>query len=1303
MADFDSHQSTEQARQRLDIRKILEQHGSGPREQGETWKKFKCPFCSGDAGGVYSKKGKAERFHCFYQPCPTNNKSLDESGLYAQFRGLSREDAWKTWLKEAGVWREEDPVSPWINKSRRKRPAPKLSPAPGESPSAPTDPEGLPTKTPTTEPAGTELPTAASNEAAPAPGSEELSTNEPSPSSETIPPAPAASESTPEAAGVQAGPESNVVQFPSGDGDGGDPIDDDEGGGGGGMSPLDDFYRQLVLADEDRKLLLEKRGLSTVVDLCGFRSNTRSNKAILEKLSERHSVEALVESGLWVGDDVPKPSAQFYGWGILGKKKRTQDDERPTKDDFEWGWCQPVLIPYFNQSGSVVALRPHKGFARGGKSRLYVVRPVGGVEDEKFRTVVICEGEFKAAAIRQVLPDVGCCSMPGISMAKYPPIQEELLAWLKAVRPERIIVAYDNEEKADKRLPSYKPDPAKRHQTQIWARFLAELLKSKGFNAFVTWLPTEWRDEKGKADWDGCLARLLNGEIKLTETGKVTVRKAFQGVLDAATAPEDFSQLTLFDKREEQVIKNGIVRLWYSPLLPFGGEKEMATARLFEKLSRNKEWAHAGYARLLARSFREVRGWYYIRVTKAAPKGKERGFFLKCKDEDEERSRSPNLSEKDRQLCRDRAKFYEEFLQGPPEGVADFYLDCRFTLVKLDGTRDRMVILRAGNGIDKTKLIALDAKSFTAPRDFKLWVENQGDFCWMTGEQELEMLRHDIHQLAAYRRVYQVAHFGWHEDSKLWIAADCAIAPDGSEIVPDNDGVLWWDGLGYLIGDTDWEGEGFKMGKVYWKPSFGLRFRKDPEGVREFELVENEQDDPIALQNLFGELVTRARETLGGYEGYLAVGSVLAYAAAPEFFGWQGWFTGIFLHGETGSGKSTFARWLMQIVGLDRNGGLKLPYGTIPGLAISAQQYCNLPIWLEEFTDTLEASRAEWLKGLYMRETPPKKEFGAQMRRILTNAIVTGEKTSTVAAMRQRFVHFQVSAKNRKGDHKEWFEENGKFFFSLWRFVLRKRREFVEAFMREWKAWCQDMGKLLADERSKGAHALGYAGFAAFATVLGMAAPMKSDMDALRRFTGEYALRAAADVREEVNVNVFWDLVVNAYRMEVFGNKEALHDCFRVQATATGAPPGYPNQHKSVEGFDFLEPWVSYRIYIEPGLLLSKLEQFLAKTRTNLPLRRRDLRDQLSMHTYWVEGNHWQRFPATAPTGSRCWCIDVDKHPLGFLPVSDEELQQRYKESGLGVFIDPRKGPLFLLVEDYLGKRGPTDPDELMAENLKPA
>jgi hypothetical protein len=895
-----------------------------------------------------------------------------------------------------------------------------------------------------------------------------------------------------------------------GSGGGGGGGDDDHGDGedGGVLGALREFYGQTILTAEDEEKLMVQRGMTR--EDCrryGFRSNGDHNKAVLEEMGRRYQLgnrtHLLVKAGLFRRKDgVSKPNAQFYGWGVIGKKRKAIEKEEgdPREEavmeegDFEWGWNHPVLIPYFNIFGELVGLRPHKGMAKGGTPHLFVARAAGARADARTEEAFIGEGEFKSCAVHKVFEGMmGCAAIPGTSMAKHSGIQEEVKYWLQLAGVRRVYVGFDNEEKGDPKLPGYKEEATKRYDTEVWARYLAGWLVKEGYEACVVRLPNESR-ENGKADWDGVLARRIRGaakgrkinhkDTKSTKAGeeegiansqsansrmaemlekvweeiRLEIRGEWRGWMDGAVEPDD-EQITLLDEQAERIIKNKLVRIQHVPELPFGGGKERAKAWKFDKLAaqwRREQFPYAATASYYAAQLRGVVGWYYRRLpSKMGDKAKA------ALDDWKQRA----LEEGYKTGKWEKHEFFRELSLGVPEGVADFRMDCRFVLIKPNGKRDRMVIL--SNKLEKTKLVPLDADSFTAPRDFKRWVEDQGNFTWMTGETELELLRHDVHHYSAFLHVYQTTWFGWHADSKLWIAGDCAITPEGGMILPDREGIIWWNGLGYMMGEADAEGEEFILGKPLWHPGKGLRFKdqgpsasdqlipngekdgkdtKDTkdgkgghpvqgvaEGDSPYRLVEGE-DDFAAVRDLFGECCARLCETLGGEEGRLVMGSMLAYAAAPEFYSKEKNFPGLWMTGQRGSGKTTLARWIMRIYGMSiEEEGLSMMKATTVGLALVMQQYCNIPTWLDEYKTEMDSAQAkmEFVKSLYDRHASVKKTFGEQRRKVRTNAIITSEITSGDSATRQRFPHVQVSALRRQGEHKEWFQENAKFFFAL--------------------------------------------------------------------------------------------------------------------------------------------------------------------------------------------------------------------------------------------------------------------------------
>jgi hypothetical protein len=133
---------------------------------------------------------------------------------------------------------------------------------------------------------------------------------------------------------------------------------------------------------------------------------------------------------------------------------------------------------------------------------------------EKFSTVVICEGEYKAAAIWQEIgggwveaEPVGVCAIPGISFARNIEMRADLEAWLVAVGCRRALVAFDDEDNSDRPMRL-------RHDAKKYARYLAiDLARKLHLTGLVVTLPVEWRNANGKADWDGAIAEMLKAEV----------------------------------------------------------------------------------------------------------------------------------------------------------------------------------------------------------------------------------------------------------------------------------------------------------------------------------------------------------------------------------------------------------------------------------------------------------------------------------------------------------------------------------------------------------------------------------------------------------------------------------------------------------------------------------------------------------------------------------------------------------------------------------------------------------------------
>lgn len=1088
------------------------------------------------------------------------------------------------------------------------------------------------------------------------------------------------------------------------------------------MSPIERFYSLLRLTDEDRAELRCKRGLSDeMIDRCGFRSNDEWNRGPLMRLAEEFSVEELVRCGLWRRGDrrdrrgaAPRPAGQFFGWGRVGKKKAVvasgeEDYDDLSTDDYEWarkesGLVNPVLIPYRDDRGRLVGLRPHKGFPKGQLPRLYVAsRVVGAV-------ALVTEGEFKAAAVADVLRDVSVAALPGIQMCKNLNVWEDLTAWLRHCAPREVVVVFDNEEKGDPRLPGFKANLEDRFDAHVWSRVLAERLEREGYRVRISVLPDGWRDEKGKADWDGALARFRGRGLSVQ-----AIEKEFRAVLANGLRRWEFRQLKFFDPPEEQIIADLAARYAYEPQLPNGGKREQRLAEELRRLATKlrQSGVLSGRALMLAEAYEATRGWYYELDLPVATRERLMGELLEAHEVERAMVEGASLGSVGNRLSkrldgetyaslewiRALIRFLEIALRGNPTLVAAFRMQPYYVLVRPNGKRDRLVRLINIQGED-SGLVALPSRPRTAPRDMREWLSDVGNYNWQSGERAMQKLQADTDFILARREVRQLVFYGCDRPGSPWFFDDCLMV-DGREVVPDDLGVFWHDGVGYAflrdretgrpIGD---ENQLFRLKDTpRMHPGMGLRVR----GAG-FSL-ERGEDDPDALTSLAGELMMALKDSYASWNGLVLLGAACGFAAAPHLYGTRGEFPGIWIVGEKGSGKNVTAKAIMAMWGygrLDSTESFKA--SSTVNMIHTLQQLACIPNWGDEYKEG--QLKEETVRNIvhcgYGREVPGKHSPDGQTRTIRTNFLVTGESMCANAATMDRYITVVAARENWAGTDEEkqrrfrWLLDNRRYFFALMRAVLRRHKEFMEECLSR-IAEFEALPELAnAEQRGRYAHAVAYGGLCGLVKVIPFM-PM-SELAALREWMSARALAASREVRQMVNVNQFLSDLVSAVKANAFGEtREELRRYFKVSAAPTVAQLTEKQVRFGVENSHLR--WKSYYLYFVPGPVIDVMRWHLRTRGRTMALDQADLRAQMSARAFWrpppPHGScHKQRFSGSAPES--CWCLDVDKIPdIGYVPVPDEVFEQSLFRDGdvqrgeyipVEEWVDPRKGDLFYLI-----------------------
>lgn len=1354
------------ARAALPLKSLLSQRGDGPASGGN-WGSFKCPFCQKPgkkkSAGVFEKGGR-EWFKCHRPDCPTSGKGLDEAGYLAQKLNWSRRDAFMTWLKEAGVEvkieRAEGRGS--RDEGRGSRDEGRVEDGRGSMVEGRVeDWEGL------RDGADDELqPDAGINrigthKASECPGAQSAGGDDGANSQAAAPPpdittadAPPAmstmlqNSTHPQVAGGAASEESGERDGNDGRDENGERYKRDEGNADDGeddgdvgqsaVLALREFYEGAAHLTEERlDELWRKRGLTReTADWAGLKLSCEANRAVLEGMRSKYDLATLIRAGLYTvpkGGEYSKagPNAQLCGWGFIRKKR---DAAGKKMDDWETGWIEPVLIPYFNKGGELVHLRPHKGMQRDERSRLFVARPrngwmgkrnegrgaeVGeGCAQGETEVLVVTEGEFKALALVQTLNEGLPCgvgryaaaALPGITNAKNWFVWEPLKDLLEETQPKTVVVAYDSEEKGEPKLPGYTPNKWARHDSVVWARYLVEKIAGESHNTKLSVLPKEWRDENGKADWDGALAKLIGDKTWAEAKGRC--RAAFERVLKAGRPSWEFNQLTLLPNDEAFIIERQLARITYTPKLPHGGTDEKRIVHKLRKLIREQrrrkralddgkvlagresyvfvDGAVRSLAQLAA-AYQAIDGCYY---TVREPHSKE-----KSSAEESTRQNWRFRLGRAKDAGDDEAAWACALaLKGTPEPAGDFFMVPYFIMQRSNGTQERYVKVLGVHG-GRTDVVPWDAKSFSHPRDFRVWLANcKGGYAWFAGEKELEKLQTDTNAATSGKIVTEVPYFGWHAESRLWLYDDCAWTPEGGCITPDKHGVIWHGGEGYKVGERDLEDQEFAAGRPRMQPGKILVRNESGDGYR-MEPGAYEKQDPVTVREFFGEYAERLFETLGGYDAWMAMGGTALYMAMPEVFAQYSGCGGLWFHGETQQGKSSVARWQMRWHGFNRDDGHNVRKISDVHLAVMLNQYSNMIVWIEEFKSDVSVSKQEAIKCCYNREGGGKWAPGGQ-RRVRTVPIVTGESTSNDAATRSRYPHILVSKSRRllSDGHPvnwfAWFQKHRGMYYVFGRELLRHRAAFSAEVMRlteEFRTLPEVEG---IEHRAALVYGNVYGAFCALERVFCGPIYPKARLDEFRKHCVAECLNAVTEVRTRVNVEVFLQEIVNLFARDKFGRSvEELRRFFHVERTVLEHAPGHPDQ----------EYWASYKLYVAPTPLFGAMREALRTEGRTLPLEPGDTRAQMAQRAYFVRGSHTKRF---GHSSMKCWCINLDLcEEFGYTPQSTEavlEAKTKAVESGLTPngerlietaldewdWNDPRRGPLYGIVERLQRRRG---------------
>lgn len=1299
----DREDLSREAESRLPLRRLMETRGDVPKHGKREFKA--CPICGAkDSSGFFEWGGK-EFFKCHHSSCPSGAKALNAIAYLKLKENLSGSDAYWTWVKEAGIDVAEakrDLGAALGGGSRPQEPETR-NPKPS-SPPSPEDDDCADAEA--SADAGPEDFTVAHDADAPAP-------LDPPPSPEPDPSP--VGESHPADQPQVAPPEPPVSEAPAGSGPGqpASPTMRDD-------SPIGALRRFYELAAdlpeaEQRRLWRDRGLLPETVKAAGLKWSCAANTAVIEGMLTGFTPTAMQRGGLLTKDQRSKtgrlqPNNQLCGWGPTGKILADGRDE--------WAEINPVLIPFFNHRRELLTLRCHKRSLPGASPQLYIAMPDPPVATPRW--VAICESEFKALAVRQVLPaEVMVCGLCGISNAKNWFVMDSLVEWLEAILlPDdgKVVAVFDNEDKSTPGLPGYNPNEFKQHDSLVWARYLVGLLVKHGFPAEVGLLPNDWRNKSGKADWDGALAGLIEASgvgsqaawpDEATGVWQQVAQDAassFRQVLRQAVPEKQVCEVAQISERAQWAIDRKLERVAHEPNIHAGsnypdGEEQRTASRLracVREIRRRRKLIASGReltgpaAVTFGPAAESVMG-SWLALANLYEEMRGRMYFLKPIQEAKSRGNPQNHDDGSNTMshwrfrqtvARDAGDLETAWAcalaaKGWPVRMSDFTIAPKFYLRKTDGELWRMCEMNNIHGVarrgESSGLIPIPSEALVSTDKFRKWLSVSGGFSFQEGNTPLQLFTEDLNHALAGRFTDEVAVHGWHEKSSLWFTADCAFNGDGQVVLPNKHAVFWHQRKGWRLAvsmqtgeyvDCDKNPQPMHHGACRMQPDKVL-VRQGANGDATFKLRQLPdgksfvtEQDPAVLRDLYLEVRRRMCDSLGGEDGAMAVAMMLMSAAGPEIYERYTQISGLCANGEHGHGKSTVGRWLMGLWGYRITGGVDLKKTSIAGLHVAGQQYCYQPVWLEEFNARDDGSEVEEsLKGWFDRTGGSKVGASRTVRAV---AFVTGQTSFNRPATRERYaqilVHKEVRRRNPDGTPVNHFR-----WMQDHRDLFFAIGRHVLLHRKRFAALVlEQMNEWITDDTmQKFKERPRFVFASAWASLKALETLLghtPSDEEDHDYFL--HLVRRCSEAEQETRQRT----EVDAWLADVL---TAFHQGLFQRNGADDLHKAFKVElvnrvSGTAPGTVNQKDWFSWQLYINPELVMRVLRQELRRGGEEVPLDKGDVKAQLGQRPCWVQQKRTVYLKGVG--GSiRAWCLDLDKlTDHGYLAAGDDEVREAH-------------------------------------------
>jgi len=292
-----------------------------------------------------------------------------------------------------------------------------------------------------------------------------------------------------------------------------------------------------------------------------------------------------------------------------------------------------------------------------------------------------------------------------------------------------------------------------------------------------------------------------------------------------------------------------------------------------------------------------------------------------------------------------------------------------------------------------TPYMAIDTKCFTSVSSFTEFLESKGSFFFEGNKTDLL----NVKKLAfeSGKEYIEADVLGYHQRLDMFVFSNGVIKDDEFK-EPDQYGLI--DGI-YI-------------------PTSIKENRYNPEYLtqRKFEYVVGSQYES------FGDWFNAMAHVHGRNNMLVCTAFMLAALNFDEIALKRKFFPILCIAGQKGSGKGTLTRALLSLFSREPDQTM-INNSTSTAFMRKLEQYANVPVWFDEFKNSLQEKKIETLKNIYdiIGRTTGIKSNDARTRqtRVMSPIILTGQEFPTNEALLSRCAILNLKVKENPTDQEK--------------------------------------------------------------------------------------------------------------------------------------------------------------------------------------------------------------------------------------------------------------------------------------------